>query len=165
MELRLGTLLIERGALTSADVDVILAEQQQTGEPFGALCERLFGIDPAVIESAWAEQYTALTRTVQLDSEPVEDKALELVTRRQAWQFGVFPIRFDGDELMMATTTEHLARALRFATNVIGVPVYLVIASAEDLGSALQRHYHLPGLDTNDLLRSPRDRLKVAMGA
>jgi type IV pilus assembly protein PilB len=146
MEVRLGQLLIQSGVLTQAQVEQALREQAATGEPFGLLCERLFSINPNAVEDAWATQYVSLTRRVDPLTEDVDRKALELVTRRQAWQFRVLPLRFDGNELMLATTRQHLRRALRFANNVIAVPVYLVLAEPKALGEALCRHYPLPGM-------------------
>ena len=37
-------------------------------------------------------------------------EALELITRRQAWQFRVLPIRMDGRELVMATQDQVFLR-------------------------------------------------------
>ncbi|HWB18942.1 MAG TPA: hypothetical protein VG711_01480 [Phycisphaerales bacterium] len=159
MELRLGQVLVEQGVLTEQQVDAVMAEQSQTGEPFGVLCEQLFDIDPSVIEEAWAEQYSTLTRRVRPEHETLDKRAMELVSRRQAWQFRVLPIRFDGNELMVATTREHLVRALRFATNVIRVPVYFVMCSEEELGNALSRHYPMPGMTPACVREDTLDRL------
>jgi hypothetical protein len=159
MELRLGELLIKSGVLDERQVQHILDRQQRTGEPFGLLAERLFNVDPALIEVAWAQQYASLTRTVDPDVEAYDPEALRLVTRRQAWQFRVLPIRFEPGELMIATTQAHLRRALRFATNVIGIPVFFVMAEPEALGRALCRHYPLAGMKPQSVLDDGMARL------
>jgi hypothetical protein len=145
-EVRLGQLLVESGVLAGKQVDHIVTVQEKTGEPFGLLAERLFGVDPQRIEEAWAKQYAGLTRTVDPDVEVYENEAVELVTRRQAWQFRILPLRFEGRELLIATTQNHLRRALRFATNVIGIPVFFVMAESQALGQALCKRYPLPGM-------------------
>jgi hypothetical protein len=152
MELRLGELLVESGVLNERQVQEILDRQQDSAEPFGLLAERLFRVDPGAIEAAWARQYASLTRTIDPEVEVFDEKALELVTRRQAWQFRVLPVRFEPRELMMATTQVHLRRALRFATNVIGIPVFLVMAEPGALGRALCRHYPMPGMTPTSVL-------------
>lgn len=159
MELRLGELLVERGVLTTSQVREILEHQQTRRVPFGVLAERLFDIDPSTVESAWAQQYARLTRAIDPDAESFDDDALALVTRRQAWQFRVVPIRFDDHELMLATTHQHLQRALRFATNVIRVPVYLVMAEADALGRALCEHYPLAGMSPRSVVDDGMDQL------
>ncbi len=146
MEFRLGQLLVQSGVLTEHQVKKVLARQLTSGEPFGLLSEQLFGVDPSAIEEAWARQYARITRTIDPEVEVFEDRAKDLITRRQAWQFRILPIRFDGDELMIATTQEHLRRALRFAVHVIGVPVFFVMAEADVLEKALTKHYSGPGM-------------------
>lgn len=162
MEVRLGQLLIEQGLLNSTQAQQILAEQQRTGEPFGLLCERMFNLEPELVERAWAFQYATLSRSVDPATESVEAQALELVTRRQAWQFRVLPMRFDGTELMVATTQQHLRRALRFATGVLGVPVYFVLTTPQALGDALCKHYPLPGMTSRSVNDEAMDRFLKA---
>ena len=76
--IRLGQLLIESDVLTTRQVDAIIVEQERTGEPFGLLAERLFGVDPRKIEDAWARQYAGLTRTVKPEVEVFDDQAVTL---------------------------------------------------------------------------------------
>ena len=159
MDVRLGQLLIEQGVLSAEQVTEALEHQAGSGEPLGLLCERMFGVAPEAIERAWAAQYARLTRTIDPEVERFEDRALGLITRRQAWQFRILPIRFDGDELMIATTQTHLRRALRFAVNVIGIPVFLVMTEEDKLGQALCRHYELPGFTPGCVRMSAINRL------
>jgi hypothetical protein len=165
MELRLGQLLIDRGVLAEEQVERILRHQQHSGEPFGCIAERLYGVEPAEIEQAWARQYASLTRTIDPAVEVFEERATAMVTRRQAWQFRVLPVRFDPTELMIATTQMHLGRALRFATNVIGVPVYFVMADPLALGAALCKRYALPGMTPASVIDDGLDRLLCAAEA
>lgn len=153
MDNRLGQLLVEQGILTTDQVELILKHQRTSGKPFGLLCEHIFDVDPDLIENAWAAQYARIARKIDPEIEVYERRALELITRRQAWQFRILPIRFDDEELMIATSQEHLRRALRFAVNIIGLPVYLVMADADKLGTALCRFYELPGM-TPDLIKN-----------
>ena len=143
---RLGEILVEAGVLTQAQVQRVLACQHESHEPFGLLCERLFKIDPTVIEAAWEKQYAGMTRQIDPRVQAFDECAADLITRRQAWQFRVLPIRFENGELVLATTKSHLRRALRFATNVVGIPVYLVLAESKSLGEALCKRYPMPGM-------------------
>lgn len=157
--MRLGELLVQVGVLTATQIDHILSVQRETGEPFGVLCERLAGVDPVAVEEAWATQYAQLTRHVDPALESFDPEATGLVTRRQAWQFRVLPIRFDDEELMLATTRRHLRRALRFATNVLVVPVYPVLTEPLALGEGLCRHFPLPGMTPASVDDDALDRL------
>jgi hypothetical protein len=144
--MRFGEVLVQQGILTATQVVEILREQERTGEPFGVLCEEMFNVDPEQIEEAWVAQYEAISAPVDPTAELYDEAASELVTRRQAWQFRVLPIRFHGDELMMATTAMHLRRALRFATRSLAVPVYFVLADPKPLMEMIARRYPMAGM-------------------
>ena len=159
MDLRLGDILVTRGVLTEAQKNEALDYQADRAEPFGAICERLFHIDPGAIEEAWAAQYVGLTRKVDPRIEVYQDAALELITRRQAWQFRVLPIRFDDHDLMICTTAQHVRRALRFSMNFIPVPVYVVIADPLPLGEAMCARYPIAGMTPSSVNDDAMDRL------
>jgi len=159
MHLRLGDILAEQGFLNEGQIERILQQQKRGGEPFGVLCERLYDIPPETIEQAWVTQYISITRRVDPRTETYHEAALDLVSRRQAWQFRVLPIRFDGEELMVATTGKHLRRALRFVTKFIGVPVYLVIAEPAAMGEVLCKRYPLAGMTPKSIDDDALDRL------
>ena len=139
MEVRIGNILVDRGVLTNDQVKAVLNVQNRTGQPFGLICEELYGVDPRLMS-------------------PDAD-ALAAVTRRQAWQFNTIPISWDGPELMLATTPEALPRALRFATNVLGVPAYFVMCDPEALQSSLQTSYPLPGATLYGRRNSSRQKV------
>lgn len=139
--LRLGELLKARGALTEAQVQEILETQKRRGRPFGDLAERMFGVRPEVVEDAWAEQYAQMADHVDAMRLRPEPEALRLIEGDLAREFGVLPVEINGDEVMVCTTAENLARALRFVGWRIGKPAYFVIADGEKLERAIARSY------------------------
>jgi len=151
MAIRLGEIMVEHGLLTREQVELILMEQQNSRRPFGLLAESMFGISPQDVEDAWAEQYSRISPVVDLAKERFDPEALKLVSRRQAWQFQVLPIRFDASELMIATTGDNLARALRFTSRCLMRPCYFVLAEGRMLGEALAKYLPLPGLSAEVL--------------
>ena len=146
MTVRIGDLLVRKGVLTGAQRDQVLAEQVRSGRPFGELAERLFGVTPPAIEQAWAEQYASITRSVDPMAEQAEAGALALIDRRQAWQFRLIPLRFDGPELMVCTSQEHLVRALKFLGWRVKERCFFVLCDPLALGRALERYYPMPGM-------------------
>ncbi|MFG0328676.1 MAG: hypothetical protein ACF8PN_02150 [Phycisphaerales bacterium] len=146
MAVRLGELLVRFGALTEQEVQRVLDEQQDTGRPFGEIAERRFGLSSSQIEAAWAEQFAQITQRIDPQSEEICPQALQLVNRRQAWQFQLLPIRRDGREFMVATTVENLPRAARFFAWRLGEPVYFVLCDDDALEAALRRHYPIEGM-------------------
>jgi hypothetical protein len=145
MQTKLGDVLVRMGMLSASQRDEVLACQASSGRPFGALAEELFGVSPRAIERAWASQYAELVGRVDLGAERTEPGALELIDRRQAWQFQVLPVRFEGGDLVLATTEAALPRAMRFAGWALGVPVSFVLAEPAALEAGLQASYPLSG--------------------
>ncbi|MFM9995335.1 MAG: hypothetical protein ACKVU4_05985 [Phycisphaerales bacterium] len=146
MTLRLGDLLVQRGVLTVAQRDEVLRLQRTDPRPFGAIAERMFGVVPARVEEAWAEQFSGLTSHVDPRREPVDPRVLPAIDRRQAWQFRVLPLREEGGDLVLCTTREHLVRALKFTGWRIARSCHFVLAEPLALGEALMRHYRLDGM-------------------
>ena len=151
MSVRLGEVLVRRGLLTEEQVRRIVEEQARTPRPFGVLAEQLCGVAEADIEAAWAEQYEAIAGKIDVAAQTPEPGALGTVTRRQAWQFRVLPLREEGGELVMATTREHLPRALRFAVRVLERSCYFVLTEPRSLGEGLAEHFPMAGLCAEDV--------------
>jgi hypothetical protein len=144
--MRIGEMLIRMKVLTPDQVEAVLAEQAETHEPFGVIAERLFEVPSDTIERAWIEQTQA--RATEFDANRgVEDDARVLVVRRQAWQFGIVPLRLDDGYLVAATSRRLLPRAVRFATRVLGLPVQFEIADDETLARLLAHQYPMRGMD------------------
>jgi len=143
---RIGEILVQEGLLSEEEVQSILEEQKQTGRPFGDLAERLFGISSGDVERAWVEQFSRITEHIDPLSETFDPEVADCISRRQAWQFGCLPIRIEGCELIIATTRDHLLRAVRFAGWSINDPVCFVLADQERLEEALSIRYPLPGM-------------------
>lgn len=143
--MRIGEMLVRMRMLTPEQVEAVLAEQAESHEPFGAIAERLFEVPADSIERAWIEQVQL--RAVPFDAvRGVEDDARLLVVRRQAWQFGIVPLRLDDGYLVAATSRRLLPRAVRFATRVLGLPVQFEIAEDDALASLLAHQYPIRGM-------------------
>lgn len=142
--IRIGELLVEQGVLDDRQVRHILHVQRSTGRPFGDLAERLFQVDPHVIEDAWVEQYVRMSGTIDLEEHEVDEQCLRTLNQRQAWQFHLLPLGREDSELHMATSPDNLVRAVNFVTHKIDEPVFLRIAEREQLRDFLMKHYPVP---------------------
>ncbi|MHC4808810.1 MAG: GspE/PulE/PilB domain-containing protein [Planctomycetota bacterium] len=164
MDLRLGSILVARGVLDADTLEMILEQQRRTGEPLGPLAVRVGGACPLAIEDAWAWQVARRARRLDPSAECVEPRALAAVSRRQAWQFRVLPIRFEGTELMVATIESRLRRSLGFAANVLGVPVQVVLSTPRDLAAGLCAHYPWPGMSSDSVFEDGLDEWLALAG-
>ena len=150
--LLLGDLLVKAGALTDEQRNTIVREQRDTPKPFGLIAEQRFGVDPKEVEAAWATQWAMWADRVDPTMCYPTPESFQVIERRQAWQFGIFPIRFESGneenarELVAATTEEQVARALRFAGWKLDHAVRFVLADLESLTRALTIHYPIRGM-------------------
>lgn len=142
---RIGEILVRRGVITPIQCSRILDEQSRCHRPFGELAEVMFNVSTRDLESAWAEQYESLAHKIDPMVERIDPAVLMNITRRQAWQFRLIPMRYDGSELMVCTCREHLPRALRFAYQHFGAGCYFVLADKHHLADALNKHYPMDG--------------------
>jgi hypothetical protein len=153
MRLPIGELLIRQGVITHQQCEQVLDRQRKTQRPFGEVAEELLGISARSVEKAWAEQYAGETRWLDAAIETPDPATRELITRRQAWQFRILPLGYDGNELMICTTKDFLVRAMNFATRQLPVPCFFVLSEPESLGLALIRHYPMDGMTVESITR------------
>jgi hypothetical protein len=117
----------------------------------------MFEVTVESIERAWIEQYHRFTGTLDLSRERVDDEALSLINRRQAWQFEILPLRYvETGELLMAAGRTRLARAVTFVANRLSPMVYFRVAESDQLREFLQQHYPMPEI-SDEILRRARD--------
>lgn len=144
-QVHIGKILIEHGVLNEQQVFEILEAQRREGIPFGVLAEEMFDVTLSSIERAWIEQYRRLTGTIDLSQESIDQSVLSLISRRQAWQFEMMPLRIEpSGELVIAAGIRRLARAVTFATNTLKHVVYFRVAQEQQLRQFLQEHYPMP---------------------
>ncbi len=148
---RLGEMLIRQGLVTSADVQLALAEQAAGSEwRLGRLLVRQGALDDRTLVGAIAHQFHV--PVVDLRVEPPTPDALAHLTRDAALQLQALPLRLDPDALVVAVADPPV-RELRVAIErSTGLPVRLVLAAADELADALYRFYTL---GSDPTLRTP----------
>lgn len=158
----IGQLLVKQGALTHEECERIMAEQDLSGRPFGAIAEELCGVSPDAVEQAWADQYCMMAEWIDASLAKVDPAALATIDRRQAWQFRVMPISIRGNELRVCTTRDYLVRALNFTTRHVKMTCYYVLAETDELAAALMRHYPMEGMSAEMLEHATADSIRNA---
>lgn len=149
--IHLGDLLVKHGVLTPQQRDEILRAQVERGGPFGSLAEQMFGVNASAVERAWAEQYSGLAPHIDPRTCHPNAQVLDLINRRQAWQFCILPLEMQGRDLIATTTQEQLVRALKFAGWRLGHGVQFLMSEPHALGEALCRHYPMAGMNADSL--------------
>ncbi|MFO0894975.1 MAG: hypothetical protein U0574_08495 [Phycisphaerales bacterium] len=150
---RIGERLVLKGAITRVQLAAALERQGECCQPLGLICEEMFGVPPTVVEDAWAEQYAELTAGLDPELQRFDEECVRLVTRRQAWQFAVLPLRWEEGATVVATLPQRLARAHRFMARIVPGPILPLMAEAPELAEALMRHHPFPGMTESMLIR------------
>ena len=148
MSIRLGELLVSHGKLSIAQRDEILDIQKEFHRPFGVIAEERFGVSPGDIEQVWAEQYAMIATRVDPLAYEVSEQTLKLITKRQAWQFGLIPILEHGSEIEFVTSVECLGRALRFVGWRMSETCSFGICDLHTLKLGLAMHYPFESMDS-----------------
>ena len=148
MGIRLGELMVERGVISREQCDEILAHQRTHHRPFGVIAEECFGVSPGDIEQAWATQYAMIATRVDPLALEIDEQTLALITKRQAWQFGLLPVLEHEGEIEFVTSMECLARALRFVGWRMTGACTFAICDLHTLKLGLSMHYPFEALDS-----------------
>jgi len=154
---RLGELLVDAGVIDHERIEQAL-ESAHDDERLGESLLRMGFIDDLRLADAVAAQL-GLER-VDLEQEPIDPTAVDLLPARLAERHGVLPLRFEGHVLVVATADPSDVVALddvRVATRVRSVRP--VVATAAALLHARQCAYRSD--ITNDVLDGLADDLEV----
>lgn len=143
---RIGEFLRKQGQLTNQQITAILTAQAKSGRPFGDLAQQMYAVSARAVEAAWVEQYLSYGTCVDLDGQQVDPTVLGLLTRRQAWQLQLLPLRREDGRLLVATSHERLTRTVNYAWRRLGQPVVVLVASASQLQQHLQHRYPWPAM-------------------
>lgn len=142
--LKLGELLVAQGVLTVQQVKHILDVQAVTTRPFGDLAERMFGVNPKAVSGGWVKQFVGRNAPRDVAGEKCEARWVQMLDRRQAWQFRLAPIRRENGHLLVACHARGLLKAVNFAARAFPLTPCFVIAEERSLQVLLMRHWPVP---------------------
>ena len=146
----IGTFLIERGTLTGKQVAQVLARQREEHRPFGQVAEDMFGVSVSDLAEALAEQLVSKCPWINLIEEQLDEQCLNMIEARDAWESLVLPMRYEGDELLCATTMETLPNAIELIQRAVAEPFRLAIVDIRLLEQFIAERYHFEGIEVDE---------------
>lgn len=158
---RIGEILVARGVLTSAQVEMILARQRELPQPFGPLAKSMFSIPEQELWQAWAEQMLAFLPSVDLSLWPSTSEALSTIKLVDARRHHVLPLRLENGILRLATAREHLGNVVAWAQENLEQPLDFVIAETAQIDAAIGTRYP-QHTKSNPLGNNPTDHATSA---
>ena len=113
---RLGDLLMEKGLITSAQLDQALAEQQEHGGKLGELLVNMGALDAQVLADALAAYFGLVVVNLRRDN--VDPAVITMVPEEMARQQLAIPVRLEADGLYVAVAepSDELRAMLASAT-------------------------------------------------
>ncbi len=134
----IGQILIEHGVLTETDLaDAVLHKQQ--GIRMGTWLVHSGRISPAQLAQGLAEQ--AGVRVESIDRYALPADLIAQVPAAVALQYGVIPIRREGDTLVLASESELSPLTLAALTRKLQCPVRYVITQLGQVNVGLRHWY------------------------
>lgn len=137
----IGAILVQRGVMSQAQVDAVVAAQHRRRKPFGKLAHEMFGVPEREVHRAWAAQTGQFCQHVDLPCEPSDGNLIHLLTRREAWMIRALPLRVENGELIVATTPTDLPEAMALLRQKVRWPVRFVLADRKQLEYFLMHRY------------------------
>jgi type IV pilus assembly protein PilB len=139
---RLGDLLLEKGLITSAQLDQALAEQQELGGKLGEILVNMGALDAQVLADALAAYFGLVVVNLRRDN--VDPAVLTLVPEEMARQQLAIPVRLEADGLYVAVAepSDELKNLLATASKQ---KVNMMIAPTSDIIWALDTNYRAIG--------------------
>ncbi len=150
----LGSLLIEEGLLTEAQLDAAVVEQARTGKPLGRLL-----IEQGTISEA--ELVRTLARQVGLEFVDLNDRTIDgsvaaLVTESLARRYQAIPISWEDGRLVVAMADPSNVFAVDDIRALAGAEVRTVVATASQIIETIERFFRGDG-EVDEVMQAATD--------
>ncbi len=165
VEMGIGTVLLERGLISKAQLEEALAEQRASGERLDRALVRLGVVSRAQVLDAIGNQFHM--PVVDLGSIEVEAKVLQSLPAKLVFKQSCVPIGRTNDVLTVATSDPFELSVLDELKLLTGCTIELVLADEDELQRFIRAHYGVGG-DTLDEMYAglaPHDRAAPAEAA
>ncbi|MEM6333422.1 MAG: hypothetical protein AAF823_08810 [Planctomycetota bacterium] len=147
---RIGEVLVEAGYLDATQVQTVLEKQQDSSRSFGQIAGEMFDVPASVVAECVAVRVREDAKHVNLAHEAFEQDALATLAPSTAWDHLVLPIRFDGGELVCATTKACIRDAVETLQTATATPFRIVVADARPLEEFIAEAYGFEGIELAD---------------
>ena len=150
----LGSLLIDEGLLTEAQLDAALAEQTRTGKPLGRLL-----IEQGTISEA--ELVRTLARQVGLEFVDLNDRTIDgsvaaIVTESLARRYQAIPVGWEDGKLVVAMADPSNVFAVDDIRALAGAEVRTVVATASQIIETIERFFRVDG-EVDEIMQAATD--------
>lgn len=140
--LKLGELLIKKGVVTQAQLEVALREHNKTGELLGKSLVRLGFISEEQLLMTLAEQLS-IQFIPSLKDKTVPEQVIKAVPARFVWHYKFMPLALRGDLLTIAISNPLDVWPTEDIKFHLGFEVEVVLAVETEIMAAIKTYYGL----------------------
>ncbi len=138
VKMRLGDRLLERGLITENQLGVALSEQKRAYRPLGQILIGLGFLRPEIVAEMLAEDLgLPFLRAAQVEPDPL---VLAAIDREFIQATGAFPIRIEGEHLLVAMTDPDNPEKLSLVRARFPFPLKLSVTTDADLSALARKH-------------------------
>ncbi len=139
---RLGTVLLEAGAILPSELDQALAEQGRYGERLGEVLTRMGVVNEEAIAQALSEQMQLPLS--MLEKETADPEVADVLTREMAAGRQCLPLRRNDAGVVVAMADPLDLTTLNELEATFQTRVDILIATPSAVSAAIKRYYDLP---------------------
>jgi type IV pilus assembly protein PilB len=150
----LGSLLIDEGLLTEAQLDAAVAEQARTGKPLGRLLIEQGTISEAELVGTLARQVGL--EFVDLNDRTIDGSVAALVTESLARRYQAIPIGWEDGKLVVAMADPSNVFAVDDIRALAGAEVRTVVATASQIIETIERFFRVDG-EVDEVMQAATD--------
>jgi len=158
----IGSVLVQRGTITQAQLDHALVEQRSSGERVDRVLVRLGYVSREQVLTAVGDQFHM--PVVDLATMTVDPAVLSSLPAKLVYKQRCVPIKRENGTLTIATSDPYEISALDELRLLTGSTIELVLADDDELHNFIRANYGVGG-DTLDALSTRLDQSNAAIEA
>jgi type IV pilus assembly protein PilB len=153
---RIGQILVDMGFIDDDQLEMLLEEQQQQpGEKLGKIAEEMGLITDDQLVQALAEQMRL--QVINLSEAKIPASTLGLINDTMASLYRVIPVRFEDNELTVATADPQNLSVSDELRTFLGYTIRLVVTTEREIKQALDRFYNTAGESVESIISELED--------
>ena len=153
---RIGQILVDMGFIDDDQLEMLLEEQQQQpGEKLGKIAEEMGLITDDQLAQALAEQMRL--QVINLSEAKIPASTLSLISDTMAQLYQVIPVRFEDNELTVATSEPQNLSVADELRTFLGYTIRLVVTTEREIKQGLDRYYNAAGESVESIIGELED--------
>ena len=150
----LGSLLIDEGLLTEAQLDAAIVEQARSGKPLGRLLIEQGTISEAELVRTLARQVGL--EFVDLSERTIDGSVAALVTESLARRYQAIPVGWEDGKLVVAMADPSNVFAVDDIRALAGAEVHTVVATASQIIETIEQFFRVDG-EVDEVMQAATD--------